>query len=128
MSQVDIFSERGSQMRLNQQMQHLETIHPHDSLSTQMCMDCICDLKMSYKFFMQIKKAHVKLKSIHSNLMATNKMAQVKKSVIEPFQISAIKEKQNLHAGSMHFISNFYQFLIISIVTLFFIYYYTLIF
>lgn len=36
-----------------------------------MCMDCICDLKMSYKFFMQIKKAEVKLKSIHITLTDT---------------------------------------------------------
>lgn len=53
-------------MRLNQQMKHLEEIDEHDGLSTQMCMDCICDLKMSYKFFMQIKKAQVKLKSLVS--------------------------------------------------------------
>ncbi|KAK0181788.1 hypothetical protein PV327_004038 [Microctonus hyperodae] len=65
---IDIFSDRGIQMRLNQQMKHLENINQHDSLSTQMCMDCICDLKMSYKFFMQIKKAEVKLKSIHTSL------------------------------------------------------------
>ncbi|XP_046833062.1 uncharacterized protein LOC124430477 [Vespa crabro] len=68
---VDIFSEKGIQMRLSQQIQHLEEINPHDSLSTQMCMDCICDLKMSYKFFMQIKKAEVKLKSIHVTLTDT---------------------------------------------------------
>ena len=47
---VDIFSEKGNQMRLSQQIKHLEEINPYDSLSTQMCMDCICDLKMSYKF------------------------------------------------------------------------------
>ncbi|KAL2719635.1 uncharacterized protein V1478_011097 [Vespula squamosa] len=68
---VDIFSEKGIQMRLSQQIKHLEDINPHDSLSTQMCMDCICDLKMSYKFFMQIKKAEVKLKSIHVTLTDT---------------------------------------------------------
>lgn len=68
---VDIFSEKGIQMRLSQQIKHLEEINPHDSLSTQMCMDCICDLKMSYKFFMQIKKAEVKLKSIHITLTDT---------------------------------------------------------
>jgi hypothetical protein len=61
---VDIFSEKGIQMRLSQQIQHLEDIDKDDSLSTQMCMDCICDLKMSYKFFMQIKKAEMKLQSI----------------------------------------------------------------
>ncbi|XP_076247509.1 uncharacterized protein LOC143187292 isoform X2 [Calliopsis andreniformis] len=66
---VDIFSEKGIQMRLSQQIKHLEEINPYDSLSTQMCMDCICDLKMSYKFFMQIKKAEVKLKSIHVTLV-----------------------------------------------------------
>lgn len=65
---VNIFSDKGVQMRLNQQMKHLEDINP-DSLTTQMCMDCICDLKMSYKFFMQIKKAEVKLKTIHSSLV-----------------------------------------------------------
>ncbi|XP_076752979.1 uncharacterized protein LOC143424656 isoform X1 [Xylocopa sonorina] len=68
---VDIFSEKGNQMRLSQQIKHLEEINPYDSLSTQMCMDCICDLKMSYKFFMQIKKAEVKLKSIHITLTET---------------------------------------------------------
>ncbi|XP_076163467.1 uncharacterized protein LOC143144698 [Ptiloglossa arizonensis] len=68
---VDIFSEKGIQMRLSQQIKHLEEINPYDSLSTQMCMDCICDLKMSYKFFMQIKKAEVKLKSIHITLTDT---------------------------------------------------------
>lgn len=68
---VDIFSEKGNQMRLSQQIKHLEEINPYDSLSTQMCMDCICDLKMSYKFFMQIKKAEVKLKSIHITLTDT---------------------------------------------------------
>lgn len=68
---VDIFSEKGMQMRLNQQMKHLEEINQQDSLSTQMCMDCICDLKMSYKFFMQIKKAQVKLQSIHSSFQPT---------------------------------------------------------
>ncbi|XP_017885673.1 uncharacterized protein LOC108628345 [Ceratina calcarata] len=68
---VDIFSEKGNQMRLSQQIKHLEEINPYDSLSTQMCMDCICDLKMSYKFFMQIKKAEVKLKSIHFTLADT---------------------------------------------------------
>ncbi|XP_008549563.1 uncharacterized protein LOC103572648 isoform X1 [Microplitis demolitor] len=65
---VDIFGEKGIQMRLNQQMRHLEHISKDDSLSTQICMDCICDLKMSYKFFMQIKKAEVKLKSIRASL------------------------------------------------------------
>ncbi|XP_076687339.1 uncharacterized protein LOC143378996 [Andrena cerasifolii] len=68
---VDIFSEKGIQMRLSQQIKHLEEINSYDSLSTQMCMDCICDLKMSYKFFMQIKKAEVKLKSIHVTLTDT---------------------------------------------------------
>ncbi|XP_046490359.1 uncharacterized protein [Neodiprion pinetum] len=65
---VDIFSDKGMQMRLNQQMKHLEDIDQNDSLSTQMCMDCICDLKMSYKFFMQIKKAEFKLKSMYTAL------------------------------------------------------------
>ncbi|XP_043278452.1 uncharacterized protein [Venturia canescens] len=65
---VDIFSEKGIQMRLQQQMKHLKEIKTHDNLSTQMCMDCICDLKMSYKFFMQIKKAQVKLQSLSSLL------------------------------------------------------------
>ncbi|XP_025987555.1 uncharacterized protein LOC105205836 isoform X2 [Solenopsis invicta] len=68
---VDIFSEKGIKLRLSQQIKHLE-VNPYDSLSTQMCMDCICDLRMSYKFFMQIKKAEVKLKSIHVNLTTDN--------------------------------------------------------
>ncbi|XP_032664985.1 uncharacterized protein LOC116841310 [Odontomachus brunneus] len=80
---VDIFSERGTQMRLNQQMRHLEIIYPHDNLSTQMCMDCICDLKMSYKFFLQIKKAQVKLKSIFSNLITSENAATSKKMATE---------------------------------------------
>lgn len=61
---VNIFSQKGTQMRLAQQIRHLEDINEYDSLSTQMCMDCICDMRMSYKFFMQIKKAEIKLKSI----------------------------------------------------------------
>ena len=65
---VDIFSDRGIQMRLNQQLQHLE-INKDDALTTKLCMDCICDLKSSYKFFMQIKKAEVKLKSISNSLV-----------------------------------------------------------
>lgn len=65
---VNIFSEKGIQMRLGQQIEHLEDICERDSLSTQMCMDCICDMKMSYKFFMQIKKAEMKLKSISDSL------------------------------------------------------------
>ncbi|XP_014474425.1 PREDICTED: uncharacterized protein LOC106744289 isoform X2 [Dinoponera quadriceps] len=96
---VDIFSERGNQMRLSQQMRHLEVIYPYDNLSTQMCMDCICDLKMSYKFFMQIKKAQVKLKSILVNLTTTiDNAAMSKKPVIddpEPTQPStATKENE----------------------------------
>ncbi|XP_015180595.1 PREDICTED: uncharacterized protein LOC107068571 [Polistes dominula] len=68
---VDIFSEKGIQMRLSQQIKHLEEINSQDSLSTQMCMDCICDLKMSYKFYMQIKKAEIKLKSLYVTLTDT---------------------------------------------------------
>ncbi|XP_025163414.1 uncharacterized protein LOC105188143 isoform X2 [Harpegnathos saltator] len=78
---VDIFSERGTQMRLSQQMRHLEIIYPCDNLSTQMCMDCICDLKMSYKFFMQIKKAQIKLKSIANQITDS---AVVSKKPIDP--------------------------------------------
>lgn len=55
------------EMRLNQQIKHLYEIN-RGSLSTQMCIDCIYDLKMSYKFFTQIKRAEKKLASIHSNL------------------------------------------------------------
>ncbi|EGI62647.1 PREDICTED: uncharacterized protein LOC105148846 [Acromyrmex echinatior] len=74
---VDIFSEKGIKLRLSQQIKHLE-VNPYDnSLSTQMCMDCICDLRMSYKFFMQIKKAEIKLKSIHVNLTTDNAMRKV---------------------------------------------------
>lgn len=76
---VDIFSEKGMQMRLNQQMKHLEEIKEQDGLSTQMCMDCICDLKMSYKFFMQIKKAQVKLQSL-SYLLLGNTSSAVRAS------------------------------------------------
>ncbi|KAF7998234.1 hypothetical protein HCN44_009632 [Aphidius gifuensis] len=65
---IDIFSEKGMQMRLDQQMKHLENINIDDSLTTKMCMDCICDLKMSYKFFLQIKKAEIKLISISNDL------------------------------------------------------------
>ena len=70
---TDIFSEKGIQMKLNQQIKHLENIKETDPLSTQMCMDCICDLKMSYTFFMQIKKAESKLKSIQVKLIETTK-------------------------------------------------------
>ncbi|XP_033195589.1 uncharacterized protein LOC117159668 [Bombus vancouverensis nearcticus] len=85
---VDIFSEKGNQMRLSQQIKHLEEINPYDSLSTQMCMDCICDLKMSYKFFMQIKKAEVKLRSIHITLTDTaTKNAELNKmQPVESFE------------------------------------------
>lgn len=77
---VDIFSEKGIKLRLSQQIKHLE-VNPYDSLSTQMCMDCICDLKISYKFFMQIKKAEMKLKSIHVNL--TDNVAKKAESINE---------------------------------------------
>lgn len=85
-------------MRLNQQIRHLEVIHPHDSLSTQMCMDCICDLKMSYKFFMQIKKAEVKLKSIHVNLTSDS---TAKKPAMERTNDSGTtkQEKQSSYLG-----------------------------
>ena len=36
-----LFSEKGIQMRLNQLIQHLEDTDEYDSLSTQMCMNCI---------------------------------------------------------------------------------------
>ncbi|XP_012272964.1 uncharacterized protein LOC105695715 [Orussus abietinus] len=92
---VDIFSERGLQMRLEQQMRHLEEINQDDSLSTQMCMDCICDLKMSYKFFMQIKKAEIKLRSICVTLndVMMNKVAK-------PVNRSPTVEVQALQAGT----------------------------
>ncbi|KAK0162464.1 hypothetical protein PV327_006239 [Microctonus hyperodae] len=79
---IDIFSDRGIQMRLNQMMKHLENINQHDSLSTQMCMDCICHLKMSYKFFMQIKTAEEELKSIHNqhNIIHDNNLTCSDKS------------------------------------------------
>ena len=35
-----LFSEKGIQMRLDQQKQHLEDIDEYVSLSTQMCMNC----------------------------------------------------------------------------------------
>ncbi|KOC63961.1 Zinc finger protein 497 [Habropoda laboriosa] len=91
---VDIFSEKGNQMRLSQQIKHLEDINPYDSLSTQMCMDCICDLKMSYKFFMQIKKAEVKLKSIHITLTDTA-TKNIEASKIQPTE-SSEKQKENI--------------------------------
>ncbi|XP_063982465.1 uncharacterized protein LOC135165267 [Diachasmimorpha longicaudata] len=91
---VDIFGEKGLQMRLNQQMKHLEEIDQHDGLSTQMCMDCICDLKMSYKFFMQIKKAQVKLRSLagtswneDKSRVATIPDSPKKKTPIEPVKL-----------------------------------------
>ncbi|KAJ8673595.1 hypothetical protein QAD02_004857 [Eretmocerus hayati] len=65
---VDIFSERGVQMKLRQQVEHLEDIDQDNSLSTKICMDCICDLKMSYNFFIQLKKAETKLQSICDRL------------------------------------------------------------
>lgn len=108
--QVDIFSERGIQMRLSQQMQHLEIIHPYDSLSTQMCMDCICDLKMSYKFFMQIKKAQMKLKSIHVNLMTIDNAAKMRKSINEPDQSSTTREeKREPSLGNIYFIPYYFN-------------------
>lgn len=101
---VDIFSEKGIQMRLNQQMKHLEEIDQNESLSTQMCMDCICDLKMSYKFFMQIKKAEFKLKSIYTTLSETTENERVSKNlqIGEASQLSSwnnpeVKIKKEVH-------------------------------
>lgn len=111
MLQVDIFSERGTQMRLNQQMRHLEIIYPSDNLSTQMCMDCICDLKMSYKFFMQIKKAEVKLKSIFVNLTTMDNAAASKKST-DPKSTqpsTAMKEESESRPGKINFILCMYN-------------------
>lgn len=115
---VDIFSEKGNQMRLSQQIKHLEEINPYDSLSTQMCMDCICDLKMSYKFFMQIKKAEVKLKSIHITLTDTatknielNKIQPVgnfekqTENVVESIAINPSTSKENNEHASVPKIS-----------------------
>lgn len=64
---TDIFSEKGVKKRLNQQIQHLQVIDENDVLSTKMCMDCICDLKMSYHFFLQIQKAQTKLQSVFNS-------------------------------------------------------------
>ncbi|XP_071645873.1 uncharacterized protein [Temnothorax longispinosus] len=101
---VDIFSEKGIKLRLSQQIKHLE-VNPYDSLSTQMCMDCICDLRMSYKFFMQIKKAEIKLKSIHVNLTtdnATKKVTLIDESstIKEEMQSSYIETKQEYQLSS----------------------------
>jgi len=93
---VDIFSEKGIKLRLSQQIKHLEVNPYTDNLSTQMCMDCICDLKMSYKFFMQIKKAEIKLKSIHVNLSTDNAM---KKETLIDESLTTKKEKQSFHTG-----------------------------
>lgn len=92
---MDIFSEKGIKLRLSQQIKHLE-VNPYDSLSTQMCMDCICDLRMSYKFFMQIKKAEIKLKSIHVNLTTDN--AAKKVTVIDDSSTTK-EEKQPSYSG-----------------------------
>lgn len=93
---MDIFSEKGIKLRLSQQIKHLE-VNPYDNLSTQMCMDCICDLRMSYKFFMQIKKAEIKLKSIHVNLTTDNAMKKV-----TPIDDSLIvkEDKQPSYSGT----------------------------
>ncbi|CAK9823886.1 hypothetical protein ANTRET_LOCUS2138 [Anthophora retusa] len=96
---VDIFSEKGNQMRLSQQIKHLEEISPYDSLSTQMCMDCICDLKMSYKFFMQIKKAEVKLKSILITLTdATTRSTEANK--LQPIESSEKHRGNNMECNA----------------------------
>lgn len=68
---VDIFSLKGKEMRLERMMQHLEEIDELASFSTFLCMDCIYELKASYKFFLQIKKAQMKLKSICSKISAS---------------------------------------------------------
>ncbi|XP_058789998.1 uncharacterized protein LOC131663550 [Phymastichus coffea] len=101
---VDIFSEKGVQMRLEQQMQHLENIDKDDSLSTQMCMDCICDLKMSYKFFMQIKKAELKLKTISQSLNDTLK-SQLAIEALPAF--NEIKKECLLDNSAANAIGNF---------------------
>lgn len=98
---MDIFGEKGIQMRLSQQIRHLKIIHPYDNLSTQMCMDCICDLKMSYKFFMQIKKAEMKLKSIQVNL-TTEDIAM--KAELMNESLSTKLEEQLSYSGNITFL------------------------
>ncbi|KAL6268870.1 hypothetical protein P5V15_001990 [Pogonomyrmex californicus] len=63
-----------------------------------MCMDCICDLRMSYKFFMQIKKAEIKLKSIHVNLTADNSA----KKVATDESLKTKEEKQLSYSDIKH--------------------------
>lgn len=112
-------------MRLSQQMKHLEIINPYDNLSTQMCMDCICDLKMSYKFFMQIKKAQIKLKSILVNLMSTDNAAVSKKSAeSESVQPSTATKEHELQSklGNMHILYQVYY--LIKLIFLIFIFYF----
>lgn len=92
---MGIFSEDGIKLRLSQQIKHLN-VNPYESLSTQMCMDCIFDLRMSYKFFMQIKKAEVKLKSIHVNLTTDN---ATKKVTIIDESLTTKEEKQSSCTG-----------------------------
>ncbi|XP_014226069.1 uncharacterized protein LOC106651891 [Trichogramma pretiosum] len=60
---IDIFSDEGTEMQLNEQLQYFEEVDEF-SLSTKMCIECIKNLETSYKFLMQIKNAEVKLQSI----------------------------------------------------------------
>lgn len=102
---MDIFGEKGIQMRLSQQIRHLKVIHPHDNLSTQMCMDCICDLKMSYKFFMQIKKAEMKLKSIQVNLTTKDIVMKAADPINES---SSKQEEQSFCSGNIILFLSFF--------------------
>ncbi|KYN06478.1 PREDICTED: uncharacterized protein LOC108783042 [Cyphomyrmex costatus] len=104
---VDIFSEKGIKLRLSQQIKHLE-VNPYDGLSTQMCMDCICDLRMSYKFFMQIKKAEIKLKSIHVNLTTDNAAKKVT-SINDSLIVQEDKQPSYSETNSKHQIASVIQ-------------------
>lgn len=79
------------EMRLSQQIKHLYQIN-RNSLSTQMCIDCIYDLKMSYKFFTQIKKAERKLAFIYNNLS---------KELLDKESYPKQQEKQSCYIGNI---------------------------
>ncbi|XP_014219131.1 uncharacterized protein LOC106647318 [Copidosoma floridanum] len=97
---IDFFSAKGNQMRLLQQIQHLEDINKDTSLSTQICMECICEIRASYKLFMQIKKAEMKLQSIYDSLNKVSKETDIHvKSEVESDTSDSPRKLENIESN-----------------------------
>lgn len=65
---IDIYGEKGTQMKLHQKIEHLQKISQNDCLPTKLCMDCICDLRVSHSFFVQLNQAEQKLSSMCNSI------------------------------------------------------------